>query len=393
MDIGIDASCWWNRRGFGRFTRELLKAMFAAPNPHRYCLFIDQPPDAAMLAPNVRIVRVDTRRTVTQSAVAADRRGLRDVWAFRRAVAAQRLDLMFFPAVYSWFPVKRGPPCVVTVHDAIAEHFPDLVFPGLKGRLLWALKIRLACRQAARIMTVSQAARAEIVAHLGVAQERIDVVTEAADARFQPVEDARRRAASRRRAKLPDNARLVLYVGGFAPHKNLGNLLRGFALAAAEQAANDIHLALVGDPGGDGFHSNTAQLMAQIDADPALSGRVHFTGFVADDDLVALYTDALAVVMPSFSEGFGLPAVEAMACGTPVLSSTAGAVPEVVGEAGLYFDPNSPQEIAAAIVRLASDNGLNAALREKARARARLYSWQRAAAIALAHLEAVGGRP
>ncbi len=136
MRIGIDASCWWNRRGFGRFTRELLKAMFASPKDHEFDLFVDHEPDPQMIDPRVRVIRVQTSRTVTESAVAASSRSVRDIWAFRRAVADQPLDVMFFPAVYSWFPVRRGLPTVVTLNDAIAEHYPKLVFPDLRGRLL-----------------------------------------------------------------------------------------------------------------------------------------------------------------------------------------------------------------------------------------------------------------
>lgn len=388
MRIGVDASCWWNRRGFGRFTRELLKAMFAASEGHEFVLFVDQPPDPDMSGPGVRAVTVKTSRTVTEAAVAEDRRTIGDMWAFRRAVAAERVDIMFFPAVYSWFPVPWGLPSVVTVHDAIAEHFPDLVFPGLKNRLFWTLKIRLACAQARRIMTVSNAAREEIVTHLGVARDRIDVISEAADDRFAPIADVALRAASRQRASLPPNARLLVYVGGFAPHKNLSRLLSGFAQAQAESGVDDVHLALVGDPGGAGFHSEHAELLAQIAGSPRLQGRVHFTGYVSDDDLVALYSDALAVVMPSFSEGFGLPAVEAMACGTPVLSSNVGAVPEVVGDAGLYFDPSSVEEIASSILKIARDDDLLAGLKVKALSRAKLFSWANAAKLATGFLEA-----
>ena len=155
MRIGIDATCWWNRRGFGRFTRGLLPAMFAASRGHQYCLFVDQPPDPEMAHKDVRVVEVATSRPVTKSAVADDRRSLRDIRAFGRAVAAEPLDLMFFPAVYSWFPVGRRIPTVLTLHDAIAEHFPELIFANRVGRLFWSLKMRFACRRASRIITVS----------------------------------------------------------------------------------------------------------------------------------------------------------------------------------------------------------------------------------------------
>jgi glycosyltransferase involved in cell wall biosynthesis len=390
MRIGIDASCWWNRRGFGRFTRGLLPAMFAASRGHRYCLFVDQPPEPEMTHGDVRVVEVKTARPLTKSAVADDHRSLRDIHSFSRAVAGEPLDLMFFPAVYSWFPVGGRLPTVVTLHDAIAEHFPGLIFASWTGRLFWSLKMRLACRQAAGIITVSNAAKREIVDYIGLNTERIDVICEGVDPRFHPVTAGELRAAARRRAGIPTDGRLVLYVGGIAPHKNLANLLAGFAEIAP--CVPDLRLAIVGDPRGDGFHSNYQDIVTRADSDASLSGRVHFTGFVTDDDLAALYSDALALVLPSFSEGFGLPALEALACGTPVLASRAGAVAEVIGAAGLTFDPHRPSEIGQQICRLANEPTMLPTLRHRAIERARDYTWSKAADLTLTSLERCASR-
>lgn len=392
MRIGIDATCWWSRRGFGRFTRGLLMAMFEQPRGHRFCLFVDREPEPEMLHPHVDIVRVKPSRPVTEAAVASGSRSPADLWAFTRAASREPMDIMFYPAVYSWFPLRPGVPVVVTLHDAIAEHFPEMIFPGRKGRLLWNLKMRLARWQATRIMTVSQAAKREIVEHLGIPANRIDVVSEAAEPRFHFIAAAAARAAARRRAKLPAQGRYIIYVGGLAPHKNILGLVTGFAGALAKGGLDDLHLALVGDPKGDGFHSNYEQICAMTAADPLLRGRVHFTGYVSDDDLVALYSDALAATMPSFSEGFGLPAIEAMACGIPVLASQAASLPEVVGDAGLYFDPHRPEQIVQAIHRIATQAETLAALRHKARERVVQFTWAHAAELALTHLDrTVGG--
>ncbi len=391
MRIGVDATCWWSRRGFGRFTRGLLNAMFEEAVNHRFCLFVDRPPEAAMLHPNVEIVRVNPSRPVTEAAVASGSRSLRDIWAFTRAASREPMDLMFFPAVYSWFPMRSGVPMVVTLHDAIAEHFPELIFPDRKGRILWNLKMRLARWQAHRFMTVSAAAKSEIVEHLGINADRIDVVSEAADARFYPVTDASARAAARARAKLPAEGRFIIYASGLAPHKNIAGLVGGFSSALARGGLEDVHLALVGDPEGDGFHSNYRQLLEQTESAPLLRGRVHFTGYVSDEDLVALYSDALAAAVPSFSEGFGLPAVEAMACGTPILASTGGAVPEVVGDAGLFFDPRNSTQIADAIYRIATERDTLESLRKKALRRSAMFTWANAARLAIGHLERAAG--
>ena len=391
MRIGIDASCWWSRRGFGRFTRELLKAMFAAPNGHEFYLFVDREPEPEMLVPGVHIVPVSISRPVTEAAVALGSRSITDVLSFSRAVSRAPLDIMYFPAVYSWFPVRPGLPSVVTMHDAIAEHFPEMIFPDKKGRLFWTLKMRLARWQATRVMTVSNAGKLEIQEYLGIRPDRIDVVSEAADPRFEPIQDKGLLAAARERAGLPHDARIIVYVGGLAPHKNIPGLLQGLAGAINEGGLDDVHLALVGDIKGDGFHSHYEELTRLVDRNVALQGRVHFTGYVSDEDLVALYSGALALTLPSFSEGFGLPAIEAMACGTPVLASLAGSVPEVVGDAGLYFDPNDSRQIADAIHKLASSEVTLDELKKKALHRAGQFTWERAAGMALSHLEGAAG--
>ena len=388
LTIGVDASTWWNRRGFGRFTRGLLGAMLDSPRGHRFVLFVDREPAAEMVRPHVEIVRAGTSATVTQAAVADGNRSVGDVLAFSRAASSRPLDVFWFPAVYSWFPLRPGIPAIVTFHDAIAEHFTNLVLPSLRGRLLWNLKVWLAKRSARRIATVSKAARDEIVRYLKIPREKICVILEASDARFQPVADAGARRAAREALGLPLDKRLVLYVGGLAPHKNLGSLIEGFASARLI----DVDLVLAGDPGGDGFHSNADELRALVKT-KGLDGRVHFPGFVPDAILPALYSDALAVAMPAFSEGFGLPAAEAIACGTPVIATRGGAVEEVVGPAGLFFDPRDPNDIAGAIARVASGAAVRQRLEAACLPRAAELSWAASGAQMLDLIEAHAKRP
>lgn len=388
MNIGIDASCWWNQRGFGRMARELLSAMFALQSDHRFYLFIDQQPDEAMKLPNTEWVQVFPNRPVTDAAVANDSRSIADMFKFYQAVASSPIDVMFFPAVYSWFPVPLSLPTVVTLHDAIAEHFPEMIFPDWKGRLFWTLKVKLALWQSNRVMTVSQAAKQEIEQYIGVKASLIDVISEAPNAIFQPQDDAVCAQQLRQRLELPIDARLIVYVGGMAPHKNLQGFLQGFAQARDEAAIDDVHVVLVGDYEGAGFHSNTGSLQ-QFASQGSLKGVVHFTGFISDEDLVVLYNDALAAAMPSFSEGFGLPAVEAMACGTPVLSSDRGSLPEVVGDTGLYFDPYDIGSMAKAIIEMSTDEARRNQLAVLAGKRAASFTWERAARLALDYLEAL----
>ena len=390
MRIGIDATCWWNRRGFGRFTRQLITAILADSRGHEIHLFIDREPAPEMIRPRVHVIRVETSATVTSSAVAEGRRKLSDMLRFRHAVAAQALDVLYCPAVYSWFPTGGRAPTVITFHDAIAEHYADLVFPDRVGRFFWNLKTWLARRSAAGFTTVSEAAREEIVRYLKIPRQKIEMVLEAADPIFVRVSDPARLAEMRSRLALPPDDRLLVYVGGLAPHKNLLRLAQAFARSAADPALDDLSLVFVGDPNGDGFHSNYQELKALIDGDARLNGRVHFTGFVSDDDLISLYSAAHVVAMPALSEGFGLPAAEAIACGTPVIATAGGAVAEVVGEAGLFFDPLDVDDMARVIVRTATDDALMDRLRRASAIRASQLSWPAAAEATLKVLERFG---
>jgi glycosyltransferase involved in cell wall biosynthesis len=388
LTIGVDATTWWNRRGFGRFTRGQLGAMLAKPRAHRFVLFVDQNPAEEMLRPHVEVVRVRASAAVTEAAVAEGSRSVRDVLAFREATAAPAMDVFWFPAVYSWYPIGRSVPTVVTFHDAIAERFTGLVLPRLRGRLFWNLKVWLAKRSARCIATVSNAARDEIVRYLRIPADKITVIHESADDRFKPIRDEAERRAARQQLGLPLGRRLILYVGGLAPHKNLAGLIEGFAKAvAADEGLKDIDLVLAGDPKGDGFHSNVDELHALVDA-RQLCDRVHFPGFVPEALLPALYSDALVVAMPAFSEGFGLPAAEAIACGTPVIATAGGAVAEVVRDAGLYFDPNDTGDIAKVIREAVGETETLQRLEAECLPRAAELSWSRSAAKMLNLLEA-----
>ncbi len=388
MRIGVDATCWRNNRGFGRFTRELLAAMFRKNTDHEFVVFSDEADAERIFADfDVEVVIPGAKRKVVESATANDRRTVRDVVAFYRAAGGQHLDLLFYPAVYSWFPSPNGIPSVVTFHDAIAEHYPELVFPCMRERIFWNFKTYLAKKKCANILTVSQTAKREIVQYLKIPDDKIDVICEGADAVFRPINDPAIRLDTRKRYELDVKKRLLIYVGGFAPHKNLIRFLNAFERVLATPKASDLQLALVGDLEGGGFHSISGQIYHKIEQTPVFADRVKFTGYVSDSDLAVIYSDALALVLPSLSEGFGLPALEALSCGTPVLGARDGAVMEVAGAAGVPFDPLNITEMASSIVKIASDVEVENNLRSKTAQEAARYSWSKAADQTIVALE------
>ena len=376
MRIGIDGSCLANRRGFGRFARQTLKALAESDSPHEFVVVVDEPSRSRVEIPErCEVVGVEVSEAPSLAASSTGRRRLRDMLAMGKASARLGLDLMFFPASYSFYPVWNVGRVAVTMHDTLALAHPELVFPDWKGRLAWAVKEHTAARRADLILTVSESARRDLTAWFRLPEGRVKTVPEGADAVFGPRPQGAESDAVLARHGLDPRSRFLLYVGGLSPHKNLPRLIEAFALS--DLRFEGVTLALVGDT-GDVFHTHVPELRSAV-ARHGLGDHVRLTGYVPDDDLAYLYNRAEALVQPSLMEGFGLPPVEAMACGTPVLSSRAGSLPEVVGEAGLFFDPTDVAEMADCLRRVVDDPGLRLMLRTKARARAGHYSWSASA--------------
>lgn len=379
MTIGVDASCWANQRGFGRFTRELLRALVAEDKRNKYIFFADDATAAASEFPEgVHVAASSTDVPPTEAASAAGRRSLGDVWALTRQVLRHDLDLFFFPAVYSYFPILNRTKIVLTVHDVIADHYPEATFPNKKLMYFWKLKQNLALFQAHTVLTVSEASKRAICDYFGTPSDRVQMTTEAASPVFRQLPRNGTTAEVLRAHGLQPGERFVLYVGGISPHKNLGTLVDAFRLLTADPDFADVKLVLVGDYARDTFHSDYPRLKAQV-ARLDLEDRVIFAGFVSDEDLAHLYNAAALLVFPSLEEGFGLPAVEAMSCGTPVVVSDRGSLPEIVASAGRLFDPTRPEAIRDALRAVLGDDALRAEMARRGLARAETFTWQHAA--------------
>jgi glycosyltransferase involved in cell wall biosynthesis len=379
LHVGIDATCWRNNRGFGRFTRELVTALAARDTGFRYTLLFDRPPDEPMPA-GVEVLSAGTRRTITESAVGTGSRSFGYLWKIGRVARKAGFDVFFFPAVYSYFPILARVPCVVCYHDTTAERLPELLFSNKLNHRLWQMKTALARLQTTRAMTVSQASATDLEQILHIPSERIDIVTEAADPVFRVIDDPLLSSTARSRHGIPADAALLLHVGGMNRHKNVLGLLKAMREILAERPCT--HLAIVGDTSGKGFEDNVPELQRFVKAHPPLDQHVHFTGYIADTELVELLNGATALVFPSLWEGFGLPAVEAMSCGVPVLASRRGSLPEVIGDAGLFFEPENPSAIAACVRDFFRDPELRPRLRDIALKRARTFTWERGAELA-----------
>lgn len=376
MRIGVDACCWSNRRGFGRFTRELLKALIATDSSNEYWLFLDQQSSQVTdLPPKANLVIVPTTVSPVEAASASGHRSFRDLWAMTRAVSKHKLDLFFFPAIYSFFPILNRIPIAITIHDMIPDDHPEAVFPDKRRLFFWKMKELAALRQTDVVVTVSNYSKQQILRHCRIKASRIRVISEAPGEAFTVLPENQETEQVLRTYGLEDRGRFLLYVGGISPHKNLRTLVDAFHLLIDDPDYTDVKLILVGDYKTDSFYSDYPALKAKVE-ELHLTGRVLFTGFVDDADLATLYNAASLVVIPSLQEGFGLPAMEAMACGAPVVSSSAGSLPEVLGKAGCFFDPYSPNDIHKVIRTVLSDPALRESMKHAGLERAKQFRWE-----------------
>ncbi len=264
-------------------------------------------------------------------------------------------------------PLASPCPLVVTILDLSFLRYPQAFRPG--NRFYLRLFTRVSARRARRVIAISKHTKADITRWLGVPPERIEVVYCGVEGRFHPlpIEEV---SAFRREKGLPEQ--FLLYVGTLEPRKNLSLLLRAYARLRAA-GGNPPPLILAGARGWrcEGLFSQVEEL--------GLRGSVHFPGYISPEELPLWYNAAACFVYPSLYEGFGLPPLEAMACGTPVLSSHAASLPEVVGDAGLLLDPLDEDAWAQELARLLSRPNLQSELAERGLDRARRFHWGRAA--------------
>jgi glycosyltransferase involved in cell wall biosynthesis len=311
-------------------------------------------------AENVEIVRVpvQARRRV--------RRVLAEQTLLRRAVADSGVELLH--NLFTTAPALPGVPQVTTILDVIYKRFPETHGGALSYGM--RLLVPLAARRSRRVLTLSQASKDDIVRLLQVPADRVDVTYPGPALQEDETvseDDVRRRLEL-------GGAPIVLTVSAKRPHKNLVRLLEAFSGVRTEPEP------VLVVPGYPTFHE--PELRARADA-IGVGGRIRFTGWLEDDVLDGLYRAASCFVFPSLAEGFGLPVLDALVRGTPTACSKSSSLPEVAGEAALYFDPTDVEGITRAIETLLRDTALRERLRTAGPARARAFTWERTAQATL----------
>ncbi len=393
MRIGVDATCWNNRRGYGRHLRSLFNAVCNLDHSNEYVLFVDTPLDSLLQPlPPAQLTQVAVRVPAAVAAKAEGRRSLADAWSMSRALSSAALDCLIFPTIYSYVPVFTRAKKVLIIHDVIAERLPQHVFPNQTGRMWWRLKSKLARAQADRIVTVSEYSRRTLIAEFGLEADRVKVVGEAPDPIFRPLAEAAPPPAVTSQGVtnqgVTRHGRLLTYVGGFGPHKNLSRLLDAFEKLSAQPRFDDLSLVLVGDYETDPFYSGYGELRKRL-AGSAIEQRVIFPGFLPDEDLVQLMNCSSLIVLPSLMEGFGLPAVEAAACGIPVVATEQSPLKELLGDGVLAFDPYDTGALQRSIERILEDESLRRRMSQAALRAARTLGWPQAASELIGWMEEI----
>lgn len=293
-------------------------------------------------------------------------------------------DVIHFP--YNWsFPFLKSVPSVLTIHDVIPLTFREAM--GLfTNRLLYRPGIRMASRLNHLIATVSRFSKEDICRRLGVSAEKVRVIPNGLRIPHEPSEalDAELDA----RFGLGDG--FILYVGGIHERKNVVGLIHAFAKLVTTSGFKG-KLVVTGNVSGAPYQIKMKQIHDAAVDETGMGGRVVFTGFIPDEELDALLRCALFLVYTSFFEGFGIPVLEAMQVGTPVLTSTVTALPEVAGDAALLVDPYDVDDITQGMSRLLTDESLRRDLSRKGKERAQSYSWDRTADLYLDLYKEISG--
>jgi glycosyltransferase involved in cell wall biosynthesis len=363
MRVGIEGRVLTPRiGGIGRYAMQLLQALLTlAPHPS---------PDLELViftAPQTdRTCLIESQSHCCERFRRVKSTLLRSTLLLPIGIQCEHIDV-FHGLDQSGIPLlfKAGK-SVVTIHDVI-----PLVLPwSFPRRHRWVVATALSRmrKQADMVIVPSHAVAEDVMRYLQVERQRIAVIPMGCNPRFRPHQDPSRATALRRRYALPE--RYILFVGTLEPRKNVNTLLQAFAQLIADRPRDGLHLVIAGGQGWGGEdHRATVERLG-------IRQYVRFTGFVADDDLPDLYRGAQVFVYPSLYEGFGLPVLEAMASGVPVITSNRSSLPEVAGDAALLVDPTQAEALAAAMSALLHDDALRQALRAKGLARAATFTWE-----------------
>lgn len=356
MRIGFDARAI-SYRGIGTYSRNLLRH-FAEAGVEVVVFCQDQEKETMPAVDSFTLVSANMD-PLAQSKT-----------SFRSLVEKSNVDLLHVPS--PWTPVPLDTPLVATVHDVTPLLYPRSLSVRLRLRYKGQLNETLA--HAKRIITVSQVSLSALSAYANVSPAKVRVIHNGVAERFRPA-TVEEQAAACRHYSLPE--RFAFWVGDFRPEKNLPFLINAWS-RLGHRIADPPVLVLAGAQRGD-----YRKLRKEVEK-RGMEGKIVFPGFIRDDDLPAVYSAATLFVFPSLYEGFGLPPLEAMACGTPCVVSHSSSLPEVTGSAALHFNPTSLDSLQDCVMRVLTDPELREALRQDGLQQSAKFPWSKAAQETLA---------
>lgn len=373
MRIGIDGR-FYHESGIGRYIRNLLLELSKIDQKNEYVVFLLKKDfDNLKLPENFHKVLADFKWY-----------GVTEQVKFPFLLYKYNLDLMHFP--HFNVPVFYRGKFVVTIHDLIHEKFEmrratthDPIVYKLK-HLGYKKVFSQAIKKAEKIITVSNYVKDELIKNWQVSERKIVVTPEAVEGQLiARATDCTQKEIERVLGKFGVRPPYIFYVGNAHPHKNVEGLIAAFQQLKLKNKnlkfkINDLQLVLSGHD-----HYFWERVKKSQESRVKSHGDIVFTGFITDKELVALYKSAEVFVMPSFEEGFGIPILEAMACGTPVISSNIGALKEVGGDGALYFDPYNTQDMVEKITRVLNSDKLGKELVKKGKERVKQFSWEKLA--------------
>lgn len=358
MNVLINALQAGNRSGTGRYVTELVRALAANPEDLELTVLWPETEPIDDLGGHVSVIKTPAHSL---------RRILTDHWTIQALCARKGIDVIHYPANFGPLLPLRN--VVVTVHDLSFMHHPEWFRFNRAHYYRWALQRTV--RTAKRLIADSEATASDLVQFAAIPREKIDVIPLGVHPGFRPASIAAQTDV-RAQYHLPEH--FFLYVGTLEPRKNIPRLIEAWSSMAQDIP---VDLVIAGRRGWKTQAIDTAVSRS------SLNHRIHFLEYLPDTDLPAVMSAAHAFVWPSLFEGFGLPPLEAMACGTPVLTSNVSSLPEIVGDAALMVNPEDPAAIAQGLRQLAEDTTLRKSLRDKGYSRIPMFTWERSATLTL----------
>lgn len=361
MKVGIDsrAAIWYRGTGMGTYTYQLIRNIYLIDKKNEYHFFL----------PNERFQGTDPLTSGIFQSIAQNTDTFWETVIAKETITPQDIDIYHVPQNGIGLPAEKKFPTVVTVHDLIPYILPETVGPGYLK--IFQEEMPRILEEADHVITVSEHSKNDLKKIMGVTDDLITVIHEAPESTYKPIK--KEVAQARIENKYGISGSFILYIGGFSPRKNLRGLIQAYQKIYKE-IKKPCQLVILGKPSRD--YPGLVKMVASL----SLENWVLFPGFVPMQDLPFFYNACDLFVYPSFYEGFGLPPIEALACGTPTIVSNVSSLPEVVGDGALLINPHDLLALAGAMHRVLTEPEVAETLRKKGLRQGGSFSWTKTAA-------------